>query len=582
MASIQRLFNLALAGVTINAVLLLGATLQLDRATESMRAAEQNRFQSYLLADELRQSSDDLTRLARTYVVTGDPKWEEQYFEVLDIRNGKRPRPLGYEKIYWDFRAAGVTPPRGLGQTIALQDLMREAGFTEAEFAKLREAQANSDGLVNTETIAMNMVKGLFDNGRGEFTVRREPDFEQARRMMHDATYHAYKAQIMQPVDEFLVLLDDRTAQAAAQASAQRELWLRIAQLLALTMALLSIGLLWTLRRVVLRSLGVEPAELSQTFNTIAEGRLTEPASARRAAPGSVMAQIGVAVRRLGSAITEVKGGAIDLSRAAGELASASGTLRSQSQNQRAKAGQVSEAVESLSQGLMQAAERASAAHQSAESSRARAAEGEQVSTKVAAGIEAISGSVQASASEIQAMKQRSSEIASIVQVINDIAEKTNLLALNAAIEAARAGEQGRGFSVVADEVRKLAEQTRGSTEQISRMIGQIVHDTESAAARMEQSVDQVRDGVSLTQEMGSTMREIRQAADDVQRALTEISALLKTQSSAAAGMFAEMTQIDHASQTQEQQAEQVDQLVQRLQTLSANLRQTSEQFQTG
>ena len=76
-------------------------------------APQQARYTSSLLADELRQSSDDLTRLARTYVMSGDPMWEQQYFEVLDIRNGKKARPAGYEKIYWDFRAAGREPAVG-------------------------------------------------------------------------------------------------------------------------------------------------------------------------------------------------------------------------------------------------------------------------------------------------------------------------------------------------------------------------------------------------------------------------------------------------------------------------------------
>ncbi len=63
-------------------------------------------FQSYMLADELRQSSDDLTRLGRAYVATGNPEYEREYFAILDIRNGKAPRPVAYNRIYWDFVAA--------------------------------------------------------------------------------------------------------------------------------------------------------------------------------------------------------------------------------------------------------------------------------------------------------------------------------------------------------------------------------------------------------------------------------------------------------------------------------------------
>src|SRR4051812_22757333 len=75
-------------------------------------AAYETRYNSYLLADELRQSSDDLTRLGRTYVVTGDVSYKNQYMDILAIRNGEKPRPEAYNRIYWDFVAGGTAKPR--------------------------------------------------------------------------------------------------------------------------------------------------------------------------------------------------------------------------------------------------------------------------------------------------------------------------------------------------------------------------------------------------------------------------------------------------------------------------------------
>ena len=90
--SIKQMF--VLASLLVGAALALAAVciVQLGNAASATAEAQRARYASYLLADELRQSSDDLTRLARTYVVSGDPKWEQQYLEVLDIRNGKKPR----------------------------------------------------------------------------------------------------------------------------------------------------------------------------------------------------------------------------------------------------------------------------------------------------------------------------------------------------------------------------------------------------------------------------------------------------------------------------------------------------------
>src|SRR5262249_42689470 len=84
-----------------------GSLTELSRASADKARAYDNRYQSYLLAGELRQSSDDLTRLGRTYVVTGDKSYKQQYMDILAIRNGEKPRPQAYNRIYWDFVAAG-------------------------------------------------------------------------------------------------------------------------------------------------------------------------------------------------------------------------------------------------------------------------------------------------------------------------------------------------------------------------------------------------------------------------------------------------------------------------------------------
>ena len=97
---------LALASVILFLIVIGGITGRILINQKEITAAQERRYRSYLLADELRQSSDELTRLARTYVVTGDSKYEGQYWMILAIRNGQAPRPQNYERIYWDFMAA--------------------------------------------------------------------------------------------------------------------------------------------------------------------------------------------------------------------------------------------------------------------------------------------------------------------------------------------------------------------------------------------------------------------------------------------------------------------------------------------
>lgn len=190
MNTMQRL-KLTTIGPVVGLLVLSLAALWSQRL---LQRAQENRFESYALANELRESSDELTRLARTYCVTGDAEYERQYWHVLDIRNGKRPRPDG--------------------RTVALRTLMQQQGLSAAEFAKLKESEDNSNALVTTETIAMNAVKGLFADGQGGYTKRGEPDPELAKRLMHDRQYHADKALIMEPITTFEKLIDRRTAEA--------------------------------------------------------------------------------------------------------------------------------------------------------------------------------------------------------------------------------------------------------------------------------------------------------------------------------------------------------------------------------
>lgn len=201
---------------------------RIDRANEL-------RHLSFQLADELRHSSDDLTRMARTYVVTGDPIYKKHYQDILDIRDGKKARPEKYQDIYWDLVPADGKPPRpDSGQAVALLTLMRRAGFTPEEFRKLEQAKRNSDALTATEFEAMRLVEsGGFDAGA---------DRAKARLMLHDERYHQAKAAIMGPIHDFNELMDQRTL-AAVHAAESKAAFLRG------VFALLGLGLMFALWR---------------------------------------------------------------------------------------------------------------------------------------------------------------------------------------------------------------------------------------------------------------------------------------------------------------------------------------------
>ena len=171
----------------------------LMRNSQQMTEAMENRYKSYLLADELRQSSDDLTRMVRTYSQTADDRYVDYFREILDIRNGIGPRPERYHSIYWDFVVSTGTPPRPNGTPVALRALMEESGFTETELELLQTAESESNSLVNIQVQAINAMVGLYKDASGNYTVRGEPDPALARRLLYSNEYHQAKERIGGP-----------------------------------------------------------------------------------------------------------------------------------------------------------------------------------------------------------------------------------------------------------------------------------------------------------------------------------------------------------------------------------------------
>ncbi|GCD81433.1 methyl-accepting chemotaxis protein TlpC [Parageobacillus thermoglucosidasius] len=139
-----------------------------------------------------------------------------------------------------------------------------------------------------------------------------------------------------------------------------------------------------------------------------------------------------------------------------------------------------------------------------------------------------IQQSVSKSKEMINVLHERSKEIGTILDVISEIADQTNLLALNAAIEAARAGEQGKGFAVVADEVRKLAEQSRESAKRIAELIFGIQKDTENTVQMMEQAIQSVKGGMEISQETTQKFNAIMESTRDASAQLEDITATVQ------------------------------------------------------
>lgn len=290
MASINHLSNIPRkVGLTFSVFLVLFAAFGVYVYTEKEidRANEQRQI-SYQLADQLRQSSDDLTSMARAYVVTANPGYKKYFQNILDIRNGKMLRPKGYFSAYWDMVLANKQPPPEEGENgVALLDLMRQAGFTAEEFGKLAEAQTYSDDLTKLEYAAMKLVESADKD--------REANREQARQMLHGERYLEAKARIMSSINEFFVMMDKRT-----QVNVEKSLKTAFAfRVIFIAVALGAIFMLWRTYVALHRTLGGTAEDIHAHMQRIGRGEFSSRITVTPDKGGSILGGILEMQRKL-------------------------------------------------------------------------------------------------------------------------------------------------------------------------------------------------------------------------------------------------------------------------------------------
>lgn len=221
-----------------------------------------------------------------------------------------------------------------------------------------------------------------------------------------------------------------------------------------------------------------------------------------------------------------------NLTKTADSNQSTSSQAQEQLSQQREQTATVATAMTEMSHSVQEVAQNAQSSQHMVEQVEVASESGRQIMSTNISTINQLETRLLQSVDAVKDLQSMSSKIGSILDVIRNIAEQTNLLALNAAIEAARAGEQGRGFAVVADEVRVLAQRTTSSTSEIENMISSLQSSSSSASqviqscmAEMEQSVEQASNANSAMEEIQALIIEISRMSGQISQAATEQSA---------------------------------------------------------
>jgi twitching motility protein PilJ len=194
-------------------------------------------------------------------------------------------------------------------------------------------------------------------------------------------------------------------------------------------------------------------------------------------------------------------------------------------------------------------------------------------------GMNAIRENIQDTSKRIKRLGESSQEIGNIVELINDIAEQTNILALNASIQASMAGESGRGFAVVADEVQRLAERAGHATRQIEVLVRTIQSDTNEAVVSMERTTTDVVGGALLAENAGAALGEIEDVSNQIAQLVQNISASARQQAATSAHISRTMQVLREISQQTADNTSATSTAIGRLADMSAQLRKSAAGF---
>jgi methyl-accepting chemotaxis protein len=321
-----------------------------------------------------------------------------------------------------------------------------------------------------------------------------------------------------------------------------------IVELVTLISIILGMTAAYFLPKIIREPIGGEPTEIADITETIANGDLTQSFDTQGSATGIYRSIIHMRTN-LKTLITGIVSTGNSIAKSANNSAEVAKQTNQAVLQQKERTAQVATAINEMSYSIQEMVNLSSQSSKSAQEAQNQAQQGKITMDATVASIGSLAAQVESSVNMIKSLEQNSHDIGSVIEVIRNISEQTNLLALNAAIEAARAGEQGRGFAVVADEVRTLAQRTQASTQEIQDTVNALQKGTQNAVKSMEDSGEEAIRTVEQSSATVKALDSVISTINKITEMNSQVAVAVEEQSSVTADIIANVTAISDSSE---------------------------------
>jgi len=503
---IKRMMYLLIAVNLVALLCMLFAAPAVLTGHELAGKLHKDRYHSYLLADELRQHSDDLTHMVRSYASTGDLRFKTYFNEIIAIADGKAPRPIDYNRPYWDYVATSDDKPRANGSEISLVELMHQAGFPKDEMELLEFSKHQSDDLVNTEIKAINANEGQFMTDSSYYTIKGEPDPELARQLLFSPAYYTAKVKIVRPLDKLTEKMEqrfDNLVEAAEDKIYKLETFLAICLFavfasIAFTIWVVFARVISPVNSIVDAVVRVGKGDLGSKCDYNGNNEL-----------GTLSSEVNAMTDSLKDLTGSMQVSSGQLSESAANMAIATKEQEATTAEQAVSTQEIVVSSQEISQTAQVLLDNMGEVANAVDIAANMAQQGNSDLQRMEIVLNNMVSASKVISQKLAALNEKTSNISMVVTTINKVSDQTNLLSVNAAIEADKAGEAGIGFSTVASEIRRLADQTAVATWDIEQLVKEIQTAVSSGVMSMEKFHEDIDKGVDEMQQVSGKFGEI-------------------------------------------------------------------------